>query len=448
MKICILGAGESGTGAALLAKLLGHDVFVSDKGPIAPSYKDQLTNEGIQYEEGTHSEERILQHELIIKSPGIPDKAPLIVAAKAKAIEIIDEIEFAFRNKRKGKIIAVTGSNGKTTTTRMLQILTANLPNVKVATGGNIGTSFASILYNEFKNEQSSDFYMLEVSSFQLDGCYKFRPDVSIITNITPDHLDRYDYKFENYVASKFRIAQAQTDYNHFIYNADDQVVTDYVTQHFERSKTPMPFAISLKDIDKGDSLDLEMFVCPKASLKIKGKHNFMNAAMAVRALLLSGFKKEEILPRLQAFTPDAHRMEPVATVNGVEYINDSKATNVDSVWYALDAIETPLIWIAGGTDKGNDYTTLLPLVKGRIRALICMTTDDAKLRSVFAEHIPLIETVGSAKEAVEKAAALGREGDTVLLSPACASFDLFKNYLDRGDQFKAAVTDLKGSDS
>lgn len=435
MKVAVLGAGESGTGAALLARRLGAEPFVSDIKEIKAEYKAVLQSKGIDFEEGYHTESKIFDAELIIKSPGIPDGIDIVKRLREAGKEIIDEIEYGFRALTKGKVMAITGTNGKTTTTRLLHTLLVDA-GLDAALGGNIGRSFAGLL----AEEPEHDWYVLEVSSFQLDGCSTFAPQVSVITNITPDHLDRYQYKMENYVASKFRIAQSQYEEDHFIVNSENEEIANYL-----KSWTPKAalHEVSGKEIEGAEELNINGTVVLKKSLNLLGKHNYHNIACAVTAAQIIGISDESILKTLSEFKADPHRMEPIATINGVSYINDSKATNVDSVWYALDAMTTPTVWIAGGTDKGNDYEVLMPLVKGRVKALICMTTDPGKLQETFKWDIPVIETAQSAKEAVQLAAKFAESGDTVLLSPACASFDLFKNYGDRGDQFRAAVLDL-----
>lgn len=436
MKVVILGSGESGTGAALLALRKGHEVFVSDRGKIKDQYKSVLDAAGIAYEENDHNQEIIFAADLIIKSPGIPDGITMIRELREAGKEVIDEIEFAARHLNKGKILAITGSNGKTTTTRLTYELLKS-GGVDAALGGNIGRSFAGLL----AEEPEHDWYVLELSSFQLDGCTTMHPHIAILTNITPDHLDRYQYKLENYVKSKFRINQSQVAGDYFIYNNENENVTGFIAAGYSVKGTGIGLGNSAFEGEQ--SLQIQDLSIQKTELQLQGKHNYHNIANAVTAAKLVGVSNEAILAGLRNFSPDEHRLEPVKTVNGVAYINDSKATNVDSVWYALDAMTKPVIWIAGGTDKGNDYTPLKALAKAKVKALICMTTDMNKLHEDFQDLIPIIEDADSAEDAVSRAARLAENGDVVLLSPACASFDLFKNYMDRGEQFKKAVLGL-----
>ncbi len=436
-KIAVLGAGESGTGAALLAKSKGFDVFVSDRGKIKPEYRAVLEAEGIAFEEETHTEDRIFGAEIVVKSPGIPENAPLVRALRAAGKEIVDEIEFASRFV-KGRIIAITGTNGKTTTTRLTWHLLREA-GLNAALGGNIGTSFAALAA-----EGDHDYFVLEVSSFQLDNCTTLRPFVSVITNITPDHLDRYEYRMDLYAAAKFRIIQNQTEREHFIYHSDNETIAHNLENYSGKGR-PERHPLSNRIFETAGELVLGTLRVAKDQLHLRGRHNFLNIACAVTAAQLVGVPDEAILRGLRTFRADPHRMEPVGTFNGVEYLNDSKATNVDSVFYALEAMTKPTVWIAGGQDKGNDYSELLPLVPGRVKALICLTTAPEKLREAFGPHVPVVREAGSAEEAVRIAADLAVPGDVVLLSPACASFDLFKNYMDRGDRFKAAVNELPG---
>ncbi len=440
MRVVILGSGESGTGAALLAQSRGHEVFVSDKNPIKAAYKAVLEANAIPYEEGEHSMERILSAEEVVKSPGIPEKTDVMKAIRAKAIPVIGEIELGYRYTRNARIIAITGSNGKTTTTTLVYHL-LKTAGANVFMGGNVGDSYAELVADALKTPNTTEYqriYVLEVSSFQLDDIDTFKPCIAVLLNITPDHLDRYDYQMANYVRSKFRIAMNQAENDLFLTNADDPEVQDYLKAH--------PNAIAAK-IDQVCASDLEGNAVvvgshryDMANTSIKGAHNRFNAACAIRATLAMGYSPQAIEQGLATYAPPAHRLEQVGQKDGITWINDSKATNVDSVYYALQAIETPIVWIAGGTDKGNDYTPLLPFVKTRVKALVCMGVDNEKLKSVFgAFGFPIVEA-GSATEAVHKAQQLANTGDTVLLSPACASFDLFKNYEDRGDQFRNAV--------
>ncbi|MCO6481081.1 MAG: UDP-N-acetylmuramoyl-L-alanine--D-glutamate ligase [Phaeodactylibacter sp.] len=428
MKLTILGAGESGIGAALLAKKHGHDVFVSDRGAIKEAFKRELESHGVAYEEQQHSWERISQAGEVVKSPGIPDHVPIIKELVSKGIPVISEIEFAGRYTM-AKLIGITGSNGKTTTTRLAHHL---LTEAGFDTGmaGNVGKSFARSLSEDKKHA----YYVLELSSFQLDGIRDFRPDIALLLNITPDHLDRYEYQMENYIRSKFRIAMNQQPEDVFLYNADDENIGGYMRTHRLRPRLH-PISGSMAEDNQlhvgGSAFDMR-------ESSLRGRHNFMNALFALSAAKLWGAEDEALQRGLNTFVNVAHRMERVAFIDGVEYINDSKATNVDAVFFALDAMDKPVVWIAGGQDKGNDYGPLMELVKTKVRALVCLGVDNRKLLDTFS-GITAAEA-RSAEEAVAKASRLARPGDAVLLSPACASFDLFKNYEDRGEQFKEAV--------
>ncbi len=432
MNTVILGAGESGVGAALLAKKLGHHVFVSDKGLIAEKYKEELNENAIPYEEGEHTLTRILESDEIIKSPGIPDKVPVIQAVVAKGIPVISEIEFASRHTD-STVIAITGSNGKTTTTKLtFHIL--ETAGFDVAIGGNVGYSFARLVA-----EAKKACYVLEISSFQLDNIQMFRPDISMILNITPDHLDRYDYQMANYISAKFRICENQRKEDVFLYNADNENITNRLKTI---QLTPKGVAISEQMID-GDFVVAGDSRFDMRTTQLRGRHNYMNALFAIHAAKALGAKDEAIQKGLETFVNVAHRMELIATINGVEFINDSKATNVDSVFYALQAMTKPTIWIVGGQDKGNDYEPLFPFVREKVKAIVCLGADNSKLLQVFGDFgKPIVET-HSAAEAVETASDLANPGDVVLLSPACASFDLFKNYEDRGNQFRDMVLKL-----
>ncbi|TAK33794.1 MAG: UDP-N-acetylmuramoyl-L-alanine--D-glutamate ligase [Saprospiraceae bacterium] len=432
MKISILGAGESGVGAALLARHLGFDVFVSDAGKIAERYLFELRDKGIPYEESKHTWTSIFDADEVVKSPGIPDNAPLLQELQRLGKTVISEIEFASRFTT-AVLIGITGSNGKTTTSLLTYHLlkTAGFP---VALGGNVGFSFARNII-----ENKSGYHVLELSSFQLDGIASFRPHVAILLNITPDHLDRYEYKMENYVRSKFRIAMNQTNEDVLILNADDLEIQNY------RKNNPLAARLIKvpAHFENTPSLTVSDAVFDMANCVLKGPHNKFNATCAIHAAKAVGVKNEMIQLGLNTFVNAPHRLEKVATVNEVEYINDSKATNVDSVFYALQAMEKPVVWIAGGTDKGNDYSPIMSLVGQKVKALICLGVDNGKLLKTFSPFLKIIEETKSAKEAVEQASIFAEKGDVVLLSPACASFDLFKNYEDRGDQFKAAVRGL-----
>lgn len=429
--VTIIGAGESGVGAALLAKKMGMDVFVSDFGSIAEHYKKELTDSNVPFEEGGHDFEKVLVTEVVVKSPGVPEHAPVLRMLKEKGRKVISEIEFG-HSFFSGLTIAVTGSNGKTTTSGLLYhvLKTAGL---NVALGGNYGRSFARIIA-----EDAPEMMVLEISSFQLDDIETFKPHIAILLNITPDHLDRYEYKMANYVNAKFRVAMNQTSADYFIINGDDPEITNKMQE----------FAGEQKVIRITEDAYLQGIVSKDASkvfeLSIKGRHNLFNAACVVEACRMLNLPEHAIATGLKSFVNLPHRLESCGEINGIEFINDSKATNVDSVYYALDAMTKSVIWIAGGTDKGNDYSVLFPLVKNRVKALICLGMDNEKLKSSFKSHIPIIYETTKVSEAVETGLKLGESGDVVLLSPACASFDLFKNYMDRGDQFKACVEGLK----
>jgi UDP-N-acetylmuramoylalanine--D-glutamate ligase len=448
-KIVILGAGESGVGAAILAKAKGFEVFVSDQGVIADKYKNVLSQYSLRYEEGQHSDEEIFSATEVIKSPGIPEQSVLIKRLKEKKIPVISEIEFAGRYT-KAKKICITGSNGKTTTTLLTyHILKKAGLNVKLA--GNVGMSFARQVAEETPlwGEQGG-LYVLELSSFQLDDMYEFKADISILLNITPDHLDRYDYNMQNYILSKFRIAQNQDENSAFIFCLDDENVRRQMKSTQIKAKQ-YPFSIFEKVEEGAYKEENQLVINTKndpftmtiQELALQGNHNLYNSMAAGVAAKILDIRKELIRESLSDFENIEHRLEFVAKVNGIEFINDSKATNVNSTWYALESMENPTIWIAGGVDKGNDYESLAEIAKNKVKALICMGVDNKKLLKAFSGIIPVIEEALSAKEAVSVAYRLGKKGDTVLLSPACASFDLFKNYEDRGRQFKEAVRGL-----
>ena len=442
-RLVVLGGGESGVGTAILAKQKGYAVFVSDFGSIKPNYKNVLEQFEIEWEEKKHTESKILNADLVMKSPGIPDKAPLVKQLVANGIPVISEIEFA-TNYTDAELIGITGSNGKTTTTMLAYHLIKN-GGVHVGMAGNIGDSYAKMVA-----EQHFDCYVLEISSFQLDGIVSFKPNIAIITNITPDHLDRYDYKFENYIASKFRIAMNQTAEDYLIYDADDSVITEWLSQNPVQSKL-LPFSLE-RELEEGAYIDNNLIKINVDTnylemstdfLTLEGKHNTKNAMAASMAAMLVRVRKEAIRDSIQSFQGAPHRLEKVLKINHVEYINDSKATNVNATYYALDGIKKPIVWIVGGTDKGNDYTDLMPLVREKVKAIICLGMDNSKLVATFGKVVePLVETY-SMEEAVKIAYKVAERGDAVLLSPACASFDLFKNYEDRGDQFKDAVRNL-----
>jgi UDP-N-acetylmuramoylalanine--D-glutamate ligase len=443
-KLVILGAGESGVGTALLATQQGYDVFVSDGGKIKEEYKKELLSNGIDFEESSHTEEKILSADEVMKSPGIPEKNELVKKIREKGISIISEIEFAFRYKGDSKIIAITGSNGKTTTTALTWHI-CNHAGMDCAMVGNIGYSFARQLALDPKS-----LYVIEISSFQLDDIKTFRPDVAILTNITEDHLDRYDYKMQNYVDSKFRVVENQQANDVFIYNLDDKITNQNINNYPIQS-TLYPITMS-KELPQGAYLtnaqmhlkwkteDMQMSI---EDFALKGKHNQYNSMAASLGATAVGIKKESIRESLQTFQSLEHRMEPVAKIKGVQFINDSKATNVNSTWFALESIDKPTILILGGVDKGNDYSLLNELVKEKVKAIICMGTDNRKIHEAFGDFVSLIVNASSADEAVKAAFHFADKGDVVLLSPACASFDLFKNYEDRGIQFKNAVKNL-----
>ncbi|MEO1517781.1 MAG: UDP-N-acetylmuramoyl-L-alanine--D-glutamate ligase [Bacteroidota bacterium] len=432
MNIVILGAGESGVGAALLSKQKGYPTFVSDRGSIAPAFKQQLEQQDIPYEENKHTRERIFEATEIIKSPGIPDTVELVQQARSKGIPVISEIEFAARHTT-ASLIAITGSNGKTTTTNLTYHL-LHTAGFNVGVGGNIGQSFARLVANHQR-----DYYVLELSSFQLDGIQDFKPQIAMLLNVTPDHLDRYDNDFRKYLASKFRIIQNQTAEDLLIYNASDDSVRGQIEA---QGLIPRGAAVHVPESGlKGLTVQGMSFDLSKCSLK--GPHNLFNAHCAIRAALEWGASAEAIQKGLDSFVNIPHRLESVATVDGVEYINDSKATNVDAVYYALQAMDPGVVWIAGGKDKGNDYGPLLELVNKKVKAIVCMGIDNQKIRDAFSPIVADISETRSAEAAVQQAAAKATRGEVVLLSPACASFDLFNNYEDRGDQFKAAVKQL-----
>lgn len=441
--IVILGAGESGCGAAVLAQKQGCDVFVSDKGTIADNYRQMLSENKIAFEEGIHTEGHILKADEVIKSPGIPDKAEIIVRLKEQGTPIISEIEFAGRytNARK---ICITGTNGKTTTT-MLTYHILKKAGLNVGLAGNVGKSFALQVA-----ENSFDHYVIELSSFQLDGMFEFKADIAILLNITPDHLDRYGYRLQNYVDSKFRIINNQTAGDSFIYCADDAITMAELASRKVNS-TLYPFSITkeegmagyIKDQNihihiKNQNLNMSIF-----NLALQGKHNLYNSMAAGIAARLLDIRKDTVRESFEDFKNIEHRMEHVMNVHGIEFVNDSKATNINSTWYALECQQKPVIWIVGGVDKGNDYASLRELVKQKVKAIICLGTDNGRIIEAYADIIPQIAETRSAAEAVAAAYEKGRKGDVVLLSPACASFDLFKNYEDRGRQFKQAVKSL-----
>ncbi len=440
----ILGGGESGVGAALLAKQKGYDVFLSDGSSLKKEYRNELTEAGIAFEEGQHTESEILNADEVMKSPGIPEKAAIVNMIRAKGIPVISEVELAYRYKGNSKIIAITGSNGKTTTTA-LTFHICKEAGLDAALVGNIGDSFAKQVALDPR-----PLYVVEVSSFQLDDIETFRPDIAILTNITEDHLDRYEYKFENYIRSKFRITMNQQANDTFIYCADDEVTLKYLTEYNIKSnqlpismKRELPNGAFIKDGDMYVRTGQDFTTMSVFDFALKGKHNQYNTMAACVAATTMDIRKDKIRDAVQNFQSLEHRMEHVATVRGVEFINDSKATNVNSTWYALESMTKPTILILGGVDKGNDYSLIAELMKEKVKAIICLGTDNSKIHEAFDNIVGTIVNTNNALDAVHAAFHFAGKGDVVLLSPACASFDLFKNYEDRGNQFKQAVKEL-----
>ena len=439
-KIAILGGGESGVGAALLAKAKGLEVFVSDMGQIKDQYKAKLATAAIAFEEGQHTEERILKADEIIKSPGIPDKAPIVQKAQQREIPIISEIEFAGRYTD-AKFVCITGTNGKTTSTLLTYHLLKNA-GLNVGLAGNIGESLAEkVIENRY------EYYVVELSSFQLDNMYAFKAHIAVLTNITPDHLDRYEYSMEKYAASKLRIARNMSNSDYFIYNADDHTIT-HALDSAAVGGTAVPFSLQGKEgaqvTLQGQHIQVSIpsfegnVDTSKSSLI--GKHNQYNTMAAVAVAKLLKVSDEEIAQALETFRNAAHRLQEVGVAKEVTYINDSKATNVEAVWYALEGIKQPIIWVAGGVDKGNDYSTLVELAREKVKVLVCLGKDNDKLKQAFGRVVPIIAETTSIEYAVRLSRSLATPGDVVLLSPACASFDLFKNYEHRGQRFKEAV--------
>ena len=442
-RLVVLGAQESGVGAARLARRRGLDVFVSDAGAIKPDYRMALEKEGIAFEEGGHSAGRVLEADEIVKSPGIPDSAALVHAAMEKGIPVISEIEFAWRHC-KGQVVGITGSNGKTTTTLLTHHVLARA-GMDVAVGGNVGNSFAALVA-----EGDNAWYVLELSSFQLDGIRDFRPRVAMLLNITPDHLERYGHSMERYTASKFRIALNQTEDDHFIHGADDRVISEWLEGHALRPRR-WPFSIE-RHVPQGACLiDDRIHVTTNQTtfdmsihqLALQGRHNVYNSMAAGIAARVLDIRNDSVRESLSDFQNVEHRLERVANVHGVEFINDSKATNVNSAWYALESMRRPVIWIAGGEEHGNDYAQLVPLVKQKVKAIVCLGKDNSRLKEAFGALVKDFVETASAESAVQASYALAEEGDAVLLSPACKSFDLFANYEERGRRFKAAVKAL-----
>lgn len=445
-KIAVLGAGESGTGAAVLAKKKGFEVFVSDNGTIKEKYKNVLKHFEIDFEENGHDFDKILEANEVVKSPGIPDNVPVIKKLNEKSVPVISEIEFAARYTG-AKLICITGSNGKTTTTLLTYHILKNA-GMNVGLAGNVGKSFAmQVAENNF------DYYVLEISSFQLDGMYNFKADIAVLLNITPDHLERYGYKFENYVQSKFKIVQNLTENDWFVFTADDPVIANEIKKRNIKARL-VPVSIDKSPVQKGLGAWVEngkiifnngknIFDMTLEQLALQGKHNTYNSmAAGIEAHLLE-IRKQTIKQSLSNFQNIAHRLEYVASVHGIVFINDSKATNVNATWYALGHYDKPIVWIAGGVDKGNDYDILKPLVKEKVKAIICLGLDNTKLHHAFENLVDFMVDVESAEEAVQEAYYAAKKGDTVLLSPACSSFDLFANYEERGEMFKNAVRQL-----
>ena len=442
-RLVVLGGGESGVGTAILGKKQGYEVFVSDFGRIKDNYREVLKHYEIKWEDETHTEALILNADIVMKSPGIPEKAPIVKKLLEKGIPVISEIEFATPFTT-AKTIGITGSNGKTTTT-MLTYHLLKEGGLNVGLGGNIGKSFAWQVA-----EEVYDCYVLELSSFQLDGNIHYRPDIAIITNISPDHLDRYEYKYENYIASKFRITMNQTENDFLIYDADDIAITDW----FKTNKTKaqlIPFSLE-QTFENGafinnDIMDIiinnEEFEMKTSDISLEGKHNMKNAMAATSVAQLMKIRKETIRQSLSNFQGVEHRLEKVLKIQNVQYINDSKATNVNATFFALDSMTVPTVWIVGGVDKGNDYNEIMSLVREKVKAIICLGVDNKKIIDAFGNVVDMMVEVDNMRDAVITAKHIAEKGDAVLLSPACASFDLFQNYEDRGNQFKAAVKNL-----
>ncbi|MNK55195.1 UDP-N-acetylmuramoylalanine--D-glutamate ligase [compost metagenome] len=443
MRLVVLGGGESGVGTAILGKKQGYEVFVSDFGKIKESYKEVLIINKIAWEEERHTEDLILNADVVMKSPGIPDKSPIVKKLIAAGVKIISEIEFAIPYTE-AMTIGITGSNGKTTTTMLTHHL-LKYAGLNVGLGGNIGKSFAwQVAENKF------DAYVLELSSFQLDGIINYRPDIAIITNISPDHLDRYEYKYENYINSKFRITMNQTENDYLIYDADDEASTEWLKKNKTKAKL-IPFSLT-KKFDEGASINnnkmeikinQEEFTMDTEHIALEGKHNMKNAMAASSVAKLMQIRNATIRESLSNFQGVEHRLEKVLKIQNVQYINDSKATNVNATFFALDSMNAPTVWIVGGVDKGNDYNELMSLVREKVKAIICLGIDNRKIIDAFGNVVDIMVEVNNMNDAVKTAQRLTEKGDTVLLSPACASFDLFENYEDRGKQFKQAVHNL-----
>lgn len=442
-RLVILGGGESGVGTAILGKKHGYEVFLSDFGKIKNNYKEVLLLNGIKFEDGGHTEDKVLSADIVMKSPGIPDKADIIKKLHKKKVPVISEIEFASKYA-KGKTIGITGSNGKTTTTMLTHWLLKS-GGLNAGIGGNIGKSFAwQVAEDDF------DCYVLELSSFQLDGIVKYAPHIAVITNISPDHLDRYDYKYEKYIDSKFRITMNQTKDDYLIYDADDEAIQDWLKKNKTKAQL-IPFSLT-QTFEKGAylnenkmeiNINEEEFIMETGDIALEGKHNLKNAMAAASVAKLMQIRKATIRESLANFQGVEHRLEKVLKIQNVQYINDSKATNVNAAFYALDSMTAPTVWIVGGVDKGNDYSELMSLVREKVKSIICLGVDNKKIIDAFGNVVDMMVEVDNMTDAVRTASHLAEKGDIVLLSPACASFDLFENYEDRGKQFKNAVQNL-----
>jgi len=443
MRLVVLGGGESGVGTAILGKKKGYDVFLSDFGKIKESYKEVLVINGIAWEEEKHTEDLILNADIVMKSPGIPEKSPIVKKLLAAGIKVISEIEFA-KPYTEALTIGITGSNGKTTTTMLTHHLLKSA-GLNVGLGGNIGKSFAwQVAENKY------DAYVLELSSFQLDGIIDYRPDIAIITNISPDHLDRYEYKYQKYIDAKFRITMNQTESDYLIYDADDEAITEWLNNNTTKAKL-IPFSLNkefsegafIKDNKMEIKINQEEFTMETEYIALEGKHNMKNAMAASSVAKLMQIRKATIRESLSNFQGVEHRLEKVLKIQNVQYINDSKATNVNATFFALDSMNVPTVWIVGGVDKGNDYNELMSLVREKVKAIICLGVDNHKIINAFGNVVDIMVEVNNMSDAVKTAQRLTEKGDAVLLSPACASFDLFENYEDRGKQFKQAVHNL-----
>ena len=444
MRLVVLGGGESGVGTAILGKKKGYDVFVSDFGKIKENYKEVLTINGIAWEDEKHTEELILNADVVMKSPGIPEKAPIVKKLIEKGISVISEIEFAIQFTD-ATTVGITGSNGKTTTTLLTYHLLKQ-GGLNVGLAGNIGKSFAWQVA-----ENKHDIYVLELSSFQLDGIINYKPHIAILTNISPDHLDRYNYDYNLYIDSKFRITKNQTEADYLIYDNEDEAIQNWLKNNTIKANK-IPFSLITKPENEGGFLEEnnmnttiknDTFTMPINELALEGKHNIKNAMAATAVAQLLNIRKQTIRESLTNFQGAEHRLEKVLKIQGVQYINDSKATNVNSVFYALDSMTTPTVWIVGGVDKGNDYDELMPLVREKVKAIVCLGVDNTKISNAFNNVVDVMVETTSMSEAVQIAQRLAEKGDSVLLSPACASFDLFENYEDRGKQFKQAIYNL-----